>query len=58
MLAAALGLAGISLEISWLVTTALIVLMGVFALRALAARTSGSDGNEPAIDEQEAKIDE
>ena len=58
MLAAALGLAGISLEISWLRTTALIVLMGGFALRALAARTSGSDGDEPAIDEQEAKIDE
>ena len=58
MLAAALGLAGISLEISWLRTTALIVLMGGFALRALAARTSDSDGNEPAIDEQEAKIDE
>ena len=58
MLAAALGLAGISLEISWLRTTALIVLMGGFAFRALAARTSGSDGNEPAIDEQEAKIDE
>ena len=58
LLAAALGLAGISLEISWLVTTALIVLMGGLALRALVARTSGSDGNEPAIDEQEAKIDE
>ena len=58
MLAAALGLAGISLEISWLVATALIVLMGGLALRALVARASGSDGNEPAIDEQEAKIDE
>ena len=58
MLAAALGLAGISLEIPWLVTTALIVLMGGLALRALAARTSGSDGDEPGIDEQEAKIDE
>ncbi len=58
LLAAALGLTGISLEISWLVTTALIVLMGGLALRALAARASGSDGNEPAIDEQEARIDE
>ncbi len=58
LLAAALGLAGISLEISWLVTTALIVLMGGLALRALAARTSGSDGCEATIDEQEPTIDE
>ena len=57
-LGAVLGLAGIFLNISWLVTTALIVLMGGLALRALAARASGSDGNEPAIDEQEARIDE
>jgi hypothetical protein len=58
LLAAALGLAGVSLEISWLVTAALIVLMGGLALRALAARGSGSDENDAAIDEQEPKIPE
>ena len=58
LLAAALGLVGISLNISWLVTTALIVLMGGLALRALAARAAGSHGSETTIDEQEATIDE
>ncbi len=58
LLAAALGLVGISSNISWLVTTALIVLMGGLALRALAARASGSEEGEPTIDEQEPTIDE
>ncbi len=58
LLAAALGLVGISLNISWLVTTALIVLMGGLALRAFVARASGSDGGESTIDEQEPTIHE
>ncbi len=48
---AVLGLAGIFLEISWLVTAALFVLLGGFALRALPARDSGSQEREPPIHE-------
>ncbi len=55
---AALGLAGIFLEISWLVTAALIVLMGGLALRAFAARDSGSEEQEPPIHEREPTIRE
>ncbi len=44
---AVLGLAGIFLEISWLVTAALFVLLGGFALRALPVRDSGSQEREP-----------
>ena len=48
---AVLGLAGIFLEISWLVTAALFVLLGGFALRALPVRDSGSQEREPPIHE-------
>ncbi len=48
---AVLGLAGIFLEISWLVTGALFVLLGGFALRALPVRDSGSQEREPPIQE-------
>ena len=50
-LGAILGLAGILLNISWLVTTALIVLLGGVALRGLAARDSGSGEQEPTTHE-------
>ena len=50
-LGAVLGLAGIFLNISWLVTTALIVLLGGIALRGLAARDSGSEEQEPTTHE-------
>ena len=49
--AAVLGLAGIFLEISWLVTAALVVLLGGFALRALLVRVSGSQEREPPVHE-------
>jgi len=49
--AAVLGLAGIFLEIFWLVTAALVVLLGGFALRALLVRDSGSQEREPPIHE-------
>ena len=50
---ATLGLAGIFLDTSWLVTTALIVLLGGVALRGLAARNAGSREQEPTTHEQE-----
>ena len=50
-LGAILGLAGVFLNISWLVTTALIVLLGGVALRGLAARDSSSEEQEPATHE-------
>ena len=50
-LGAVLGLAGIFLNISWLVTTALIVLLGGIVLRGLAARDSGSEEREPTTHE-------
>lgn len=46
-LGAILGLAGIFLDASWLVTTALIVLLGGVVLRRLAARDAGSEEQEP-----------
>ncbi len=48
---AVLGLAGIFLEISWLVTAALVVLLGGFALRALPVRDSDSQEREPPVHE-------
>jgi hypothetical protein len=42
-----LGLAGVFLDASWLVTTALIVLLGGVALRGLVGRNSGSEEQEP-----------
>ncbi len=48
---AVLGLAGIFLEISWLVIAALVVLLGGFALRALLVRDSSSQEREPPIHE-------
>ena len=50
-LGAVLGLAGIFLNISWLVTTALIVLLGGIVLRGLAGRDSGSEEQEPTTHE-------
>ncbi len=50
-LGAALGLAGIFLNISWLVTTALIVLVGGIVLRGLASRDSESGEQEPGLHE-------
>ncbi len=50
-LGAALGLAGILLNISWLVTTALIVLLGGIVLRGLARRDSQSGEQEPGLHE-------
>jgi hypothetical protein len=46
-LGAVLGLGGIFLDISWLVTAALIVLLGGVVLRMLAARDSVSSEQEP-----------
>ncbi len=51
LLGAALGLAGIFLNISWLVTTALIVLLGGIVLRGLASRDSESGEQEPTLHE-------
>ena len=60
-LSAVLGLAGVFLENSWLVTGALIVLMGGLALRAFTARDSDSDEvesteQEPAVRDQEPTL--
>ena len=49
-LGAVLGLGGIFLDISWLVTVALIVLLGGVVLRMLAARDSASSEQEPTPD--------
>ena len=49
-LGAVLGLGGIFLDISWLVTVALVVLLGGVVLRMLAARDSGSSEQEPTPD--------
>ena len=49
---AGLGLAGIFLEVSWLVTAALVVLLGGVVLRILAARDSGPRGQEPTSHER------
>ena len=46
---AVLGLAGLFLEISWLVTAALVVLLGGFVLRALLVRDSSSQEREPPL---------
>ena len=48
---AVLGLAGIFLNISWLVTTALIVLLGGIVVRGLAVRDPGSEEQEPTTHE-------
>ncbi len=60
-LSAVLGLAGIFLENSWLVTAALVVLMGGLALRAFVARDSGAEEiepteQEPAVRDQEPTL--
>ena len=55
-LSAALGLAGIFLDVAWLVMAALIVLIGGLALRALMARDAGSAEQEPTIHGQEPTI--
>ena len=49
-LGAGLGLAGIFLDVWWLVTTALIVLLGGVVLRR-SARDSGSGGQGPTAPE-------
>ena len=49
-LGAVLGLGGIFLDISWLVTVALVVLLGGVVLRMLAARDSASSEQEPTPD--------
>ena len=46
-LGAVLGLAGIFLDVSWLLTAALVVLLGGVALRRLAAREPASGQQEP-----------
>ena len=46
-LGAVLGLAGVFFDISWLVTAALVVLLGGVVLRILAARESVSSEQEP-----------
>ena len=46
-LGAILGLMGIFLNISWLVTAALVVLLGGVALRMAPARDPGSGDQEP-----------
>ena len=46
-LGAVLGLWGIFLDISWLVTASLVVLLGGVVLRMLAARDSASSEQEP-----------
>ena len=50
-LGAVLGLAGIFLNISWLVWAALTVLLGGVALRRWAARDSESEEQEPTMHE-------
>ena len=44
---ALLGLAGVFLDASWLMTTALIVLLAGVALRVFASRDSGAGDQEP-----------
>jgi hypothetical protein len=46
-LGAVLGLGGIFLDMSWLVTSALVVLLGGVVLRMLAARDSASSEQQP-----------
>ena len=50
-LGAVLGLAGIFLNISWLVSAALIVLLGGVALRRWAGPDSESEEQEPTMHE-------
>ncbi len=50
-LSAALGLAGIYLDNSWLVSAALLVLLAGLALRAFLVRNTRSEEQEPTIDE-------
>ncbi len=50
-LGAAFGLAGIFFDISWLVATALVVLLAGVVLRRLALSDSGSDPQEPTTPE-------
>ena len=49
---AALGLAGIFMDVSWLVTVALIVLLGGVVRRNSRARDSGPGGQEPTAPER------
>ena len=49
-LGAVLGLGGIFLDIPWLVTAALVVLLGGVVLRMLAASDSASSEREPTPD--------
>lgn len=51
-LGAVLGLAGIFLDVSWLVTAALIVLLGGVLLRLSASRDSTLGGQEPTAPER------
>jgi hypothetical protein len=51
-LGAGAGLAGIFMDAFWLVTAALIVLLGGVVLRMSAARNSGSGGQDPAAPER------
>ena len=51
-LGAVLGLAGIFLDVSWLVTTALVVLLLGVGLGGLAVRRSGSEQQEPTTPER------
>ncbi len=51
-LGAVLGLAGIFLDVSWLVTAALIVLLVGFVLRLSAAGDAGPGGKEPTAPER------
>ena len=51
LLGAVLGLLGIYLNISWLLTTAMIVLLVGILLRGLTARDSGSAKQEPTMHE-------
>ncbi|MEE8146597.1 MAG: hypothetical protein V3T24_03240 [Longimicrobiales bacterium] len=57
-LGAVLGLAGIFLDISWLVTTALVVLVGGVVVRGLAVRSSGSEEQEPTTPDHEPATSE